>query len=112
MKLKQLSTRVWILPAHPDDDRVQPAVGVVIGDTETILLDAGNTPRLAYELLAELENIKAPPVKRIVYTHYHWNHVFGACVFAAPVVAHRLCKEKLLEFAKVSWFLFTGTVSR
>jgi glyoxylase-like metal-dependent hydrolase (beta-lactamase superfamily II) len=103
MKLQQLTSKVWILPAHPDDDKVQPAVGVVIGDTETVLIDAGNTPRLARELFAELEQLKAPPVKYIVYTHYHWDHVFGACVFGAPIIAHVLCKKKLLEFAALSW---------
>jgi glyoxylase-like metal-dependent hydrolase (beta-lactamase superfamily II) len=103
MRLEQLTSKVWLLPAHPDDDKVQPAVGVVMGDTETVLIDAGNTPHLARELLIELEQLKAPPVKHIVYTHYHWDHVFGACVFAAPVIAHFLCKKKLLEFAKLSW---------
>jgi glyoxylase-like metal-dependent hydrolase (beta-lactamase superfamily II) len=114
MRLKQLSPKVWILPAHPDDEKVQPAVGVVIGDKETILIDAGNTPQLARGLLMELEHIKAPPVKKIIYTHYHWDHVFGACVFNAPVVAHFLCKKKLLEFAKVSWSeeVLQGSVER
>lgn len=103
MRLQQLSSKVWILPAHPDDDKVQPTVGIVVGDTKTVLIDAGNTPRHARELLIELEQIKAPPVRHIIYTHYHWDHVFGACVFGAPVIAHFLCKKKLLEFAALSW---------
>jgi glyoxylase-like metal-dependent hydrolase (beta-lactamase superfamily II) len=103
MKLEQLASRVWVLPAHPDDDKVQPAVGIVMGDTGTVLIDAGNTPRHALELLAELEQIKAPPIRYIIYTHYHWDHVFGVCVFATPVIAHTLCKEKLRDFAKLSW---------
>jgi glyoxylase-like metal-dependent hydrolase (beta-lactamase superfamily II) len=103
MSLKQLSPNVWVFPAHPDDSKIQPAVGVVIGETETVLIDAGNTPRHAREILSELQRIKAPPVKQIIYTHYHWDHVFGACIFDAPVTAHFLCKQKLLEFTKVSW---------
>ena len=103
MKLQQLSSKVWILPAHPDDEKIQPAAGVVIGGNETVLIDAGNTPRLARDLLTKLRAMKVPPVKHIIYTHYHWDHVFGACVFDAPVTAHFLCKKKLLEFAKLSW---------
>jgi glyoxylase-like metal-dependent hydrolase (beta-lactamase superfamily II) len=103
MNLTQFSSGVWLFPAHPDGDKVQPAVGVVIGDSETVLIDAGNTPKIAREILAELERIKAPPVKHLIYTHYHWDHSFGACVFDAPVTAHFLCKQKLLEFAKLLW---------
>jgi glyoxylase-like metal-dependent hydrolase (beta-lactamase superfamily II) len=103
MNLKQLSPNVWVFPAHPDDDKVQPAVGIIIGETETVLIDAGNTPRHAREIKTELERVKVPPVAQIIYTHYHWDHVFGACVFDAPVTAHFLCKQKLLEFAKISW---------
>lgn len=103
MKLEQLTSSVWILPAHPDDDKVQPAIGAVIGKTQTILIDAGNTPRLAQHLLEELESIKAPPVRQIIYTHHHWDHVFGACVYNAPAVAHVLCKEKLQKFDRESW---------
>jgi glyoxylase-like metal-dependent hydrolase (beta-lactamase superfamily II) len=103
MRLEQLSPTVWLFPAHPDDDKVQPAVGIIVGETETVLVDAGNAPRHAREILGEIQRIKAPLVKQIIYTHYHWDHIFGACVFDAPVTAHVLCKRKLLEFANMSW---------
>jgi glyoxylase-like metal-dependent hydrolase (beta-lactamase superfamily II) len=74
-----------------------------VGDTETVLIDAGNTPRLARELLAELEKIKAPPIRQIIYTHHHWDHVFGACVYGVPAIAHNLCNEKLAEEAGKPW---------
>lgn len=103
MSLEQLSTSVYILPAHPDDDKVQPVIGAVIGNSETILIDAGNSPRHAREMLNELEKIAAPPIKQIIYTHWHWDHVFGACIFNAPALSHHLCKEKLLEDAAHPW---------
>jgi glyoxylase-like metal-dependent hydrolase (beta-lactamase superfamily II) len=103
MKLQQLSSNVYILPAHPDDDRVQPVIGAVLGNQETILMDAGNSPRHAQLMLEELKRMAAPPVTQIIYTHWHWDHVFGACVFNAPVLSHRLCKEKLLEEANNPW---------
>jgi glyoxylase-like metal-dependent hydrolase (beta-lactamase superfamily II) len=102
--LVQLSERVWYLPAHPDPQRVQPLVGVVVGLQETVLIDAGNTPALAKHLLAELERLGAPPVTRIVYTHHHWDHVFGACAYDDPeVIAHSRCREKLQAEAANPW---------
>jgi glyoxylase-like metal-dependent hydrolase (beta-lactamase superfamily II) len=103
MKLQELSSNVYILSAHPDDDKVQPVIGAVIGNQETILIDAGNSPRHAQLMLDELKRMAAPPVTQIIYTHWHWDHVFGACVFDAPALSHRLCKEKLLEEVHISW---------
>jgi glyoxylase-like metal-dependent hydrolase (beta-lactamase superfamily II) len=102
--LVQLSERVWYLPAHPDPQRVQPLVGVVVGRQETVLIDAGNTPALARHLRAELERRGAPPVTRIIYTHHHWDHVFGACAYDDPeVIAHNRCRERLKTQAANPW---------
>ncbi len=103
MSLERLSSSVYILPAHPDDDKVQPVIGAVLGKNETILIDAGNSPRHALEMLTELNTLAAPPVKQIIYTHWHWDHIFGSCVFDVPVIAHHVCKEKLLEEASKLW---------
>jgi glyoxylase-like metal-dependent hydrolase (beta-lactamase superfamily II) len=101
--LKQLSERVWHLPAHPEPDRVQPSVGVVVGDDETVLVDAGNTPALAEHVLAELNRIEAPSVGKVIYTHHHWDHVFGACVYGAEVIAHTRCRRILEAEAAKPW---------
>jgi glyoxylase-like metal-dependent hydrolase (beta-lactamase superfamily II) len=101
--LKQLSERVWHLPAHQEPGRVQPSVGVVVGRDETVLIDAGNTPALADNVLAELNRIEAPPVGKVIYTHHHWDHVFGACVYGAEVIAHTRCRRILEGEAAKPW---------
>jgi glyoxylase-like metal-dependent hydrolase (beta-lactamase superfamily II) len=101
--LKRLGERVWYLPAHPDPDRVQPLVGVVVGAKETVLIDAGNTPRTARTVVRELERIGAPPVGKLIYTHHHWDHVFGGCVYGAEAVAHTLCRTQLQREASRPW---------
>lgn len=103
--LKQVSERVWFLPAHPEPEKVQPTVGVVIGSDETVLVDAGNTPATAKLVTAELDRIGAPPVAKVVYTHHHWDHVFGACVYGVEAVSHSLCKQLLEEEAEKPWGL-------
>lgn len=95
LKLTQISPRVWILPRHPDKNRVQPTVGIVLTADQTILIDAGNSLRLARRLQATLAAMDVPPINHIIYTHHHWDHTFGACVYGVPVIAHRLSHQLL-----------------
>lgn len=91
----QISPHVWILPRHPDKNRVQATVGMVITPKQTILIDAGNSLHLAQHIQAALMAMAAPPISQIIYTHHHWDHTFGACVYGAPVTAHRLSHDLL-----------------
>lgn len=103
MKLVQITERVWLLPPHQDPDRIQPCIGVIVGDRGSVLVDAGNCPTLARQLKVALDHANLPTVKQIIYTHHHWDHVYGACEFNVPVIAHRLCREILLEEARKPW---------
>ena len=103
LKLEQLTEHTWLLPHDPDQNAVQSCIGVIITQNESILIDAGNSPRLARKLKTELIRNNLPPVSRIIYTHHHWDHVYGACEFAVPVTAHILCKAILEEEAKKPW---------
>jgi len=39
----------------------------------------------------------------VVYTHSHWDHVFGGVEIDGPVIAHTLTAEKLVEMAARDW---------
>lgn len=94
--LKQITEHVWI---HPPDSRITRAVvGVVISEAKTVLIDAGHSINHARHIMAELERINAPPLHSVIYTHYHWDHVFGAAVYGAPVMAHQQCHFRLSEY--------------
>jgi glyoxylase-like metal-dependent hydrolase (beta-lactamase superfamily II) len=43
------------------------------------------------------------PPAFVVFTHSHWDHVFGAAELDALVVAHRLTAETLRELATTDW---------
>lgn len=103
LELIQLTEHTWLLPHDPDETAVQSCIGVIVGRNQSVLVDAGNSPRLARHLKAELARCKLPPVSRIVYTHHHWDHVYGACEFDVPVTAHVLCKAILEEESKKPW---------
>ena len=102
-KLIRLAEHVWLWPHNSIFHAVQGCVGVIVGANETVLVDAGNSPQLARRIKEELIRSGFPPVSHIIYTHHHWDHIYGACEFQVPVVSHSLCKTILTEEAKRPW---------
>jgi len=103
LSLKQLTEHAWLLPHNPDESAVQSSIGVITTQNESVLIDAGNSPRLARKIKTELTRNNLPPVFRIIYTHHHWDHVYGACEFDVPITAHIICKAILEEESKKPW---------
>lgn len=101
--LTQLAENVWLWPHNPSYTAVQSSVGVIVGKSETVLVDAGNSPQLARRIKAALRGRGFPPLSHIIYTHHHWDHTYGACEFQVPVVAHATCKTLLAEEAQKPW---------
>ena len=95
LQLTQISPHVWILPRHPDKNRVQATVGMVFAEKQTILIDAGNSLQLARQIQATLTAMNAPPISHVIYTHHHWDHTFGTCVYGVPAIAHQLSHQFL-----------------
>ncbi|MCG8438798.1 MAG: MBL fold metallo-hydrolase [Pseudomonadales bacterium] len=62
------------------------------GDDGIIIVDTMETEEEAREVLAAFRTLTDKPVKAIIYTHNHTDHVFGAAAFAEgndiPVYAH------------------------
>ena len=86
------------LKAHPDyfkkeiirlAENVYMAFGfaasnvyMIIGDDGLVIIDTTETTAAAANILAEFRTITALPVKTIILTHSHRDHVSGASVFA------------------------------
>ena len=56
---------------------------MIEGDDGVIIVDTMTTMEEAAEVLAEFRKITQKPVKAIIYTHSHPDHVFGAEAFVA-----------------------------
>jgi glyoxylase-like metal-dependent hydrolase (beta-lactamase superfamily II) len=104
-KLEQITDKAWYWPPNRNPLRVEATIGAVCGNDGTLLVDAGNSPEISSQLIVAMQRRGFPPVTHIVYTHHHWDHVSGACVFNATIIAHTSCKEILLEEAKKPWGL-------
>ena len=64
----------------------------VVTPDGVLVVDALGSPALARELLAEVRRITPAPVKYLVVTHYHADHIYGLQVFkeaGATLIAHK-----------------------
>jgi cyclase len=91
--LHQVGPNVWAAIANPNA-KVQAGgnAGFVIGDDGVAVVDTFMGTEAARQLLAEIRQRTKLPVKFVVNTHYHFDHVAGNAVFAeagATVFAHR-----------------------
>jgi cyclase len=89
--LKPLGHNVW---AAIDDAKGHAGAnaGFVIGDDGVAVIDTFENPDAAMQMLAEIRKLTTLPVKFVINTHYHIDHVAGNAVFqkaGAIVFAHR-----------------------
>jgi glyoxylase-like metal-dependent hydrolase (beta-lactamase superfamily II) len=104
LMLTALAPQVWFYSANPDPSAVQPTIGVIRTSQQTILIDAGNSPRYARRILADLYAQDFPPVRTLIYTHHHWDHVLGSTSYhPTRVISHDLCAEHLKAWTQKHW---------
>lgn len=55
--------------------------GFVVTDEGVVVIDALGSPSLGVELLKRIREITDKPIKKVVITHYHADHIYGTQVF-------------------------------
>ncbi|MEV5979591.1 MBL fold metallo-hydrolase [Streptomyces sp. NPDC052114] len=72
--------------------------GVFVGEESVTLLDCTATEKSARHLKEQIRNRTSLPVTRIVLTHHHGDHHFGASTFAPQtVLAHENTRRTILS---------------
>jgi glyoxylase-like metal-dependent hydrolase (beta-lactamase superfamily II) len=72
--------------------------GFVVTDEGVVVIDALGSPALAEELIAEIRGITPQPIRYVIVTHYHADHIYGLQAFkaaGATIVAHQAGREYL-----------------
>jgi glyoxylase-like metal-dependent hydrolase (beta-lactamase superfamily II) len=61
-------------------------VTALVSDNGIVVVDSGNTPRDGEEIVRSLRRLSSAPVRYLVYTHYHNDHVGGGAGFPPTTV--------------------------
>lgn len=89
---REIGDRIWVRRYRFFDQ----AIGVVAGDDGLLVVDTRTSHRQAIELIGHLRELSPLPVRAVVNTHFHSDHVFGNRLFRpAPIWGHARCAERL-----------------
>ncbi|MFN7985534.1 MAG: MBL fold metallo-hydrolase [Vicinamibacterales bacterium] len=105
---EQLSPHVYVIA----DGNVGgvPNVGIIVGQTSTLVIDTGLGPRNGEIVLAEARRVSRVPVRYLVTTHVHPEHDLGAQAFPADTQMIRSRDEiaEIAEFGQTTADVFRG----
>lgn len=73
---------------------------VIVGEREVLLYDVGTTPAGARALMADVKRVTDKPVRTVVNSHFHYDHVFGNEAFGPDVqiIGHRYTRTAIQSF--------------
>ena len=85
--------------------RMDPVEGnslIVVGGDGVLVLDSGRSPHAARAMIAEIRKLTPLPVRQLVNSHWHDDHIFGNQAYrdAFPgieIIAHRQTRADMVE---------------
>jgi glyoxylase-like metal-dependent hydrolase (beta-lactamase superfamily II) len=103
LKAVQVADRVWFVQGQaalgtPENRNFISNAGFVVTDDGVVVVDALGSPALAEELLAQIKLVTLQPVRYVIATHYHADHIYGLQTFkaaGAAIWAHAEGREYL-----------------
>ena len=67
-------------------------MGIIVTRDGVIVIDTGTSPDIGNALLTEVKKLSDKPIKYVIYTHYHYDHINGSSAFKSKdtvFVAHK-----------------------
>lgn len=87
---------------------IRPDEGANVGLIHThqgmILIDTTSSPA-DIKVLLEAVDARPEEVRMVINTHSHSDHTWGNQLFDCPILAHRLCQERMQSSIKSDWSL-------
>lgn len=99
--LNKVSERVYYMDYVQQGDR--PVLGLVVGDDCCLVIDGGNSKAHAEEFLSYVNELDVPPLKYLILTHWHWDHVWGMDTMNLINIVHKDSNERLDWMRKLDW---------
>jgi glyoxylase-like metal-dependent hydrolase (beta-lactamase superfamily II) len=85
MQVKQVSEHVYYVEGVPgvatDNEGFISNSGFVITGDGVVVFDALGTPSLAANLVTEIRKLTDQPIKQVIVSHYHADHIYGLQVY-------------------------------
>ena len=96
-ELKKVADGVYAAIAAPRY-KVNCNAAVIVTDNGVIVVDSHSKPSAARAVYKEIQGVANKPVRKIINTHFHWDHWQGNEVYGgagAEVIASQRTKENL-----------------
>lgn len=85
MPLKKVSEHVYFVQGATgvatDNQGFISNASVIISEDSITIIDALGSPALAEQLITKIRRVSQLPIKRVITTHYHADHIYGLQVF-------------------------------
>jgi glyoxylase-like metal-dependent hydrolase (beta-lactamase superfamily II) len=99
--LKPVADGVYAAIAAPRY-KVNSNAAVILTDDGVVVVDSHSKPSAAQALLREIGGVTTKPVRKIINTHFHWDHWQGNQVYAAAspqleIIASERTRENLTK---------------
>ena len=103
LALQAVAPNVWFVQGEsalgtPENRNFISNAGVVVTPAGVVVIDALGSPAAAQSLLEAIAGVTPLPVRYVIVTHYHADHVYGLQVFkdrGATILAHAAGREYL-----------------
>ena len=103
VRARQVSDHVWMVQGDaalgsPANRNFISNAGFVVTEEGVLVVDALGSPTLANELIAEIRRVTPLPIRYLVVTHFHADHIYGLQVFkaaGAQILGHPSGREYL-----------------
>ena len=100
-ELKKVGDGVWAAVAAARY-KVNSNAAVIETNDGLVIVDTHSKPSAAAALYKDIQGVSKKPVKKIVNTHFHWDHWQGNQVYtqanpSCEVIASERCKERMTD---------------
>lgn len=95
-KFEKIADGVYYVPSHGFGSNDV----VIVNDQDVVLVDTADTPAAMRALLEDLKTVTDKPVRYVIDTHWHFDHVDGNSAFGPEVqiIGHQFVRHALESF--------------